>query len=55
MEQSASWEANSRSASQKIARILRSQRFITVFTTVRHIVAYTDAGASSPQLPTLFP
>jgi hypothetical protein len=36
MDQSPSWEANSRSDSQEVSNFYGTRRFITVFTTARH-------------------
>jgi hypothetical protein len=53
-EQSSSWEANSRWASQEIPRCLWNQSFITVFTRDCHC-PYTEPDVSSPHNSTHFP
>jgi hypothetical protein len=53
MEQSPSWEANRFSASQEIACILWKWRFITAFTSTRHLsLSWASSIHSMPRHPT---
>jgi len=53
MEQSPSWEANWFSASQEIPRIFGNRRFITVFTSARHLsLSWATWIQSMPPHPT---
>ena len=53
MEQSPSWEANRFSASQEIPRILWNPRFITAFTSARHLsLSWASLIQSIPTHPT---
>ena len=47
MEQNPSWEANRFSASQEIPRIYGTQRFITAFTSARHLSLFWVSSIQS--------
>jgi len=54
MEQSRSWEANRSIASQEIPRFFGTQRFITTYTSPRHL-SLSWARSIQSMHPTLLP